>query len=123
MVTIEVGKQKKLASKTGLSLTELKTAQPTPTALAYSSLMIRVASTGSFGEIAAVMAQCPLSYVEIAERLTLNKGLEREPVRKEWCAFYASSQSKELTKELKRPINGVEEKANSEELEKMKTTS
>lgn len=62
-VIVEMGMQKELASKIGLSMTDLKAAKPTPTALAYSLYMIRIASTGSFGEIVAVMAPCPLSYV------------------------------------------------------------
>lgn len=52
--------------------------------------------------------------------MILNRGLDKEPIYKEWCALYVSSQSKKLAKQLKHLINRVGEKADNEELEKMK---
>ena len=119
-IIVEMGMQRKLASKIGLSMAELKATRPSPTALAYSSYMIRVASTGSFDEIVAVMSPCPLSYVEIGERMISSKGLEREPVYKEWCSLYASPQAKKLAERLKYLIDRIGEKASHEEEEKIK---
>ncbi len=118
-LTGEMKRQKKLADSLGVSEQDLLSSEPAPTTKSYTSYLIRVATTGSLGEILAVMAPCPCSYLELAGKLLLSEGLKRQPVIEEWCNFYASQESKELVKQLVELLDRVADKAGAEEKELM----
>jgi len=118
--TMELEMQKRLIRKIGLTQTEVSSTELAPTATAYISYLIQVASVGSIGEIVAAMAPCTLTFVEIGRRIVKSKGLDKEPVYKEWCSFYASSEAEEAEQQFIELLDTLAEKATREEKDRMK---
>jgi thiaminase/transcriptional activator TenA len=118
--TMELEMQKRLIRKIGLTQTEVSSTELAPTATAYISYLIQVASVGSIGEIVAAMAPCTLTFVEIGRRMVKSKGLDKEPVYKEWCSFYASPEAEEAERQFIELLDTLAEKATQEERNRMK---
>lgn len=116
----EIELHKRLLPTINLTLAEVEAVEPAPTNRAYTSYLLEAASTGSLHEIAAAISPCPLTYVEIAERLMPSKGLDREPAYREWIALYDSKKSKELIGRVKTLLNKLGERASEEDKRKMK---
>ena len=119
-LTGEMEMQKKLAKSLGISEQDLSSSEPAPAMKAYTSYLLKVASTGSLGEVLAVMSPCPCSYLELAEKLLSREGLEKQPAFKEWRNFYASEESRKIVKHLINLLDSVAEEASAKEKELMR---
>ena len=91
-LTVEVEMLERLGESLGISLDELRGAEPAPTVVAYTRHFLYVAYSGTVGEIMAAMLPCMWSYQEIGERLGGGDALRRHPIYSEWCSTYRSQE-------------------------------
>jgi len=103
--TLEIDMQYGLAKKVGLSVQEMQTTEASPTTRAYTSFLIRTASTGDIGEIFAALSPCPITYTEIASRLTRETG--NVTAYAEWLQTYRSVESRELSEKLRSFLDDI----------------
>lgn len=91
---------------------------PCRTTLDYTSYLMNTASNSTFSEIVSVMAPCPWTYLEIAQKLSKipigNEAYEK------WVQFYSSTESNRQVAEIKEILNRFGEKADEESKAKMK---
>jgi len=91
---------------------------PCRTTVNYISYLMNTSSNGTFSEIVSVMAPCPWTYLEIAQKLS------KIPIRNEaygkWVQFYSSTESHRQVAELKEILNRLGEKVHEESKAKMK---
>ena len=81
---------------------------PSRTTLNYASYLRNTTSNGTFSEIVSVMAPCPWTYLEIAQKLS-KIPIRNEAYRK-WVQFYSSTESHRLVTEIKEILNRLGEK-------------
>jgi thiaminase/transcriptional activator TenA len=74
----------------GLSAEEVAGTVPTPTTLAYTSYLLRVAGTRPFEEILGALLPCYWIYWEVGKRLVATGS--PNPVYQRWIDAYASEQ-------------------------------
>jgi len=78
------------------------------TALNYTAYLMNTSSNGTFSEIVSVMAPCPWTYLEIAQKLS------KIPIRNEayakWVKFYSSTDSSRQVAEIKQIMNRLGQK-------------
>ena len=77
-------------SSWGLSPEDLEATPPTPTTLAYTSYLLRVAGTGTFEELLGAILPCYWIYWEVGKTL-ITRG-SPNPVYERWIDAYASEQ-------------------------------
>ena len=91
---------------------------PCRTTLNYTSYLMNISPHGTFSDIVSVMAPCPWTYLEIAQKLS------KIPIRNEaygkWVQFYSSTESHRQVAELKEILNRLGEKVHEESKAKMK---
>lgn len=91
---------------------------PCRTTLDYTSYLLNTALNSTFSEIVSVMAPCPWTYLEIAQKLSKipigNEAYEK------WVQFYSSTESNRQVAEIKEILNRLGEKADEESKAKMK---
>jgi thiaminase/transcriptional activator TenA len=91
---------------------------PCRTTLNYTSYLMNTASNGTFSEIVSVMAPCPWTYLEIAQKLSkIPIGNE---AYKKWVQFYSSTESNRQVAEIKEILNKLGEKEDEKSKAKMK---
>ena len=79
---------------------------------------MNIASSCTFSEIVSVMAPCPWTYLEIAQKLAkIHMG--NEPYMK-WVQFYSSTESHRQVAEIKDILNRLGEKVDEKCKAKMK---
>jgi thiaminase (transcriptional activator TenA) len=81
---------------------------PSRTTLNYASYLMNTSSNGTFSEIVSVMAPCPWTYLEIAQKLS-KIPIRNEAYRK-WVQFYSSTESHRQVAEIKQILNRLGEK-------------
>jgi thiaminase (transcriptional activator TenA) len=74
----------------GLTPEEVEATTPTPTTLAYTSYLLRVAGTGTFEELIGAILPCYWIYWEVGKRLVATGS--PNPVYQRWIDAYASEQ-------------------------------
>jgi thiaminase/transcriptional activator TenA len=74
----------------GLAPEEVETTPPTPTTLAYTSYLLRVAGLGTFEELVGAILPCYWIYWEVGKRLVATSS--PDPVYQRWIDAYASEQ-------------------------------
>jgi thiaminase/transcriptional activator TenA len=91
---------------------------PCRTTLDYTSYLMNISSNGTFSEIVSVMAPCPWTYFEIAQKLS------KIPIRngafRKWVQFYSSADSNRQVLEIKEILNELGEKVDEKSKAKMK---
>jgi thiaminase (transcriptional activator TenA) len=91
---------------------------PCRTTLNYTSYLMNTSSNGTFSEIVSVMAPCPWTYLEIAQKLS--KLSKRNQAYEKWVQFYSSTESHRQVAEIKEILNRLGEKVDDESKAKMK---
>ena len=114
----EIEMQRSLAAQIGLDAGELTGAVMAPTTKAYTSFLIKVAATEDLGGALAALSPCPLSYVEIATRLTPSSrgavaGASINGAYDKWLKAYASKESVEVCDRLRGLLDEVGEAASA----------
>ncbi len=91
---------------------------PCRTTLNYTSYLMNTSSNGTFSEIVSVMAPCPWTYLEIAQKLAkIHIGNE---AYSKWVQFYSSTESNRQVAEIKEILNKLGEKEDEKSKAKMK---
>ena len=91
---------------------------PCRTTLNYASYLMNIASSCTFSEIVSVMAPCPWTYLEIAQKLAkIHIGNEAYG---KWIQFYSSTESNRQVAEIKEILNKLGEKEDEKSKAKMK---
>ncbi len=85
----------------GIGRDELEATKPAPTTVAYTSYLLRVASQGSFGELAASLLPCQWGYWEIGEQLARQGAPAHAPLYAEWVGMYSSDEFRDLALHLR----------------------
>jgi thiaminase (transcriptional activator TenA) len=83
---------------------------PSKTTFDYTCYLKHISSTGTFSEIVSVMAPCPWTYLEIADKLS-KIGIRNEIFRN-WVQFYSSNESRRQVEGIKQILNMLAEKEN-----------
>ncbi len=91
----------------GISRAELEATRPAPTTVAYTSYLLRVASQGSFGELAASLLPCQWGYWEIGEHLARRGAPAHAPLYAEWVGMYSSGEFRDLALCLRTLTDGL----------------
>jgi len=120
----EIEMQRSLAVQIGLDAGELTGAVMAPTTKAYTSFLIKVAATEDLGGALAALSPCPLSYVEIATRLTPSSrgavaGASMNGAYDKWLKAYASKESVEVCDRLRGLLDEVGEAASASQRARM----
>ena len=103
----------------GITERELRQTEPSPTTLEYTGHLIRVASQGGPGEIAAAMLPCSWTYAEIGVRL-FDRGLPQEqPLYWPWIEMYASEDYLKSAERMKAFVDRCGADAGTAELARM----
>ncbi|PWU81194.1 MAG: thiaminase II [Candidatus Nitrosopolaris wilkensis] len=92
---------------------------PSKTILEYTSYLIHISSTGTFSNIVSVMAPCPWTYLEIAQKLS-EIPIGNEAYRK-WVQFYSSTESRRQVDEIKQILDLLGEKGDQKSKDLMKS--
>ena len=99
----------------GISSEELEATLPAPTTVAYTSYLIRVASQGSFGELAASLLPCQWGYWEIGEHLDRLGPPANAPLYAEWVSMYSSAEFRDLALHLRELTDRIGTAASPDE--------
>ena len=91
----------------GISREELEATQAAPTTVAYTSYLLRVASQGSFGELAASLLPCQWGYWEIGDHLARQGAPGHAPLYAEWVGMYASDEFRDLALHLRALTDAI----------------
>ena len=91
---------------------------PCRTTLNYTSYLMNTSPHGTFSDIVSVMAPCPWTYLEIAQKLA-KIHIGNEAYRK-WIQFYSSTESNRQVAEIKEILNKLGEKEDEKSKAKMK---
>ena len=85
----------------GITREELEATRPAPTTVAYTGYLLRVASQGSFAELAASLLPCQWGYWEIGEHLDRLGAPAHAPLYAEWVGMYSSVEFRDLALRLR----------------------
>lgn len=114
----ELSLHENFSARLGITPEERGAFEPSPTAYAYTSHLLRAAYTGRLGEIIAAILPCYWLYYEIGERL---KGsAPEEPIYREWIAAYGGDWFRELVMEQISRLDRLAEPASEAERERMR---
>ncbi len=103
----------------GVTELELRETTPSPATLAYTGHLIRVASQGDPGEIAAAMLPCAWTYAEIGLML-FDRGLPaNQPLYWPWIEMYASDEYVKSAERMKAFVDRCGAAAGPTVLEQM----
>jgi thiaminase/transcriptional activator TenA len=84
------------AAEFGIPEAELEATDPSPTTRAYTDFLVRVAATGTFGDLVAALLPCMWGFNETGTRLA-EQGLPEDHRYAEWIETYAGEEFAELT--------------------------
>ena len=97
----EMELHRRYCAQFGITREKLEATRPAPTTVAYTSYLLRVASQGSFPELAASLLPCQWGYWEIGERLERQGPPTFAPLYAEWIGMYSSSEFRDLALHLR----------------------
>ncbi|PSP82535.1 thiaminase II [Halobacteriales archaeon QS_6_64_34] len=105
------------AADFGISDADLEATDPSPTTQAYTDFLVRVAATGTFGDLVAALLPCMWGFNETAKRLDARGRPDHEGYS-EWIAMYAGEEFTELTEWCKGLMDDVAAEATEAERER-----
>jgi thiaminase/transcriptional activator TenA len=108
---------RKLMPLLGISQAEVEKTVPSPTNLAYSNHILRVAALEPLGPTAAALLPCPWTYHELGPVL----GFVEHPVYGPWCSIYAEGFLEESVKTWRMVVDRMASQASAGELASMRS--
>jgi thiaminase (transcriptional activator TenA) len=93
---------------------------PSKMTLEYTSYLIHISLKGGLHEIVSVMAPCPWSYFEIAEKLSKREQYIKTEVFRKWIDFYSSYESVKQVEDVKDILNELSRNADETDKKLMK---
>jgi len=100
-----------------VSEAELEATEPSPTTRAYTDFLVRIAATGTFGDLVAALLPCMWGFNETAKRLDAT-GRPDHAGYAEWIDMYSGEAFSELTEWCKDLMNDVAADATEAERER-----
>ena len=94
-INTEMDLHRAYAAEFDISEAELEATDPSPTTQAYTDFLVRVAATGTFGDLVAALLPCMWGFNETARRLD-ERGRPDHEGYAEWIAMYAGEEFTEL---------------------------
>ena len=95
ILTTEMDLHRSFAADLGISAAELEAESAAPTTQGYTDFLVRTATHGDFGELAAALLPCMWGYAEIGQVLA-NEGRSPDERYARWVDMYASAEFAEL---------------------------
>ena len=116
-INTEMDLHRAYAADFGVSEAELEATAPSPTTRAYTDFLVRVAATGTFGDLVAALLPCMWGFNETARRLD-KRGRPDHEGYSEWIAMYAGEEFTDLTEWCKELMDDVAADATAAEHER-----
>ncbi len=113
-IDTEMDLHRAYAAEFGISEAELEATEPSPTTRAYTDFLVRVAATGTFGDLVAALLPCMWGFEETGERLAAD-GLPDDERYAEWIETYTGEEFRELTAWCKDLMDDVAAGATDED--------
>ena len=104
----------------GISKSELLSTQPSPTTLAYTRHLLRIAFSGGIGEIATAILPCAWGYSEIGQMLYDRGVPTNQPLYARWIEMYNSPEFAALADWLRSFVDRVADGCGEAERERMR---
>jgi thiaminase/transcriptional activator TenA len=102
----EMDLHREYAASFDVSEAELAATEPSPTTRAYTDFLVRVAATGTFGDLVAALLPCMWGFNETGRRLA-ERGVPDDDRYAEWVEMYAGEEFTELTDWCKALMDDV----------------
>ena len=102
----EMDLHRSICAELGISRQELERTHPSPTCLAYTSYLLRVAYEGEAATLLAALLPCSWGYGEIGLRLKAS-GLPRVAHYAKWIETYASVEYQQIVEWLRMLFDGA----------------
>ncbi|WP_327053570.1 thiaminase II [Halomicrococcus gelatinilyticus] len=116
-VNTEMDLHREYAAEFGISETDLEGTDPSPTTRAYTDFLVRVAATGTFGDLVAALLPCMWGFNETGRRLA-ERGSPDDERYVAWVEMYSGEEFAELTAWCKELMDDVAADANEVERER-----
>ncbi len=99
-----LNRRRAVSRKVGITVSKMRRSHRSPTGLAYTSFLIRIAATASLGESLSASMACPWTYAELGQRYARSAAM-RHPIYGPWLKIYQSEAMNKWLDELKSVIN------------------
>lgn len=109
-LTTELPFTRELATKFNISNEELTQTQLSPTTQAYTDFLIRTATTGTFGDIIAILLPCLWGFNRLGTHLITTEVPDQEWYA-EWIELYASESFTTVAESCKDLMNTISQHA------------
>lgn len=116
-INTEMDLHRAYAAEFGITESELERIEPSPTTRAYTDFLVRVAATGTFGDLVAALLPCMWGFNETGKRLAA-QGMPTDERYVEWVEMYSGEEFTELTHWCKDLMDDVAEDASETERER-----
>jgi len=94
-INTEMDLHREYAADFGISEAALEATEPSPTTRAYTDFLVRVAATGTFGDLVAALLPCMWGFNETANRLD-ERGRPDHEGYAAWIEMYAGEEFSDL---------------------------
>lgn len=110
----EMDLHRSYAAEFGISEGALEATEPSPTTRGYTDFLVRIAATGTFGDIVAALLPCLWGFYETATYLARD-GFPDDERYAEWVRTYSGEAFAELTDWSKTMMDDVAERSTRQE--------
>lgn len=117
ILNTEINPHLNFCAVAGVNYEDMSGHSLSPSANHYVSYMLSVAHVGSLGEIMAVLLPCPLTYLEIAMKITQEVKPDKHHPFYDWINFYATNTT--TTQIFINKLNERAKNANEDDRRKM----
>ncbi|PSQ57904.1 MAG: thiaminase II [Halobacteriales archaeon SW_9_67_25] len=116
-INTEMDLHREYAAEFGLSAADLEATEPSPTTRAYTDFLVRVAATGTFGDLVAALLPCMWGFNETGKRLAARRMPDHEQYAA-WIKMYAGEDFSELAEWCRGLMDDVAADATATERER-----
>ncbi|MBX0322813.1 thiaminase II [Halomicroarcula sp. F13] len=116
-INTEMDLHREYAAEFGISEAELEATDPSPTTRAYTDFLVRVAATGTFGDLVAALLPCMWGFHETAVRLD-ERGRPDHEQYAAWIEMYVGEEFADLAEWCKDLMDDVAADATAAERER-----
>ncbi|WP_276273825.1 thiaminase II [Haloarcula litorea] len=116
-INTEMDLHREYAAEFGIGEAELAATDPSPTTRGYTDFLVRVAATGTFGELVAALLPCMWGFNETARRLD-ERGRPDHEQYAAWIEMYAGAEFTDLAEWCRDLLDDVAADATPDERER-----
>lgn len=116
-INTEMDLHRSYAAEFGISESDLERTEHSPTTRAYTDFLVRVAATGTFGDLVAALLPCMWGFNETGKRIAA-QGKPTDERYAEWVEMYSGEEFTKLTHWCKALMDDVAEDASEVERER-----